>query len=326
MSCNHCNTKYNFFHKEVLTITLQLNISCNFYLETSGCALCGLSLCSKCLQQKCQIPSKGQGEFKVCRTCYAKLNTQSDDKENTLIPPDRFFKRLENLENPAAPPITVYREDPKMSALKNGLSVTDKELVDRLEKLKEKQPLPPSDSELRERLARLKDSPFESSSNATKPLFMPDMRTDQEKADALLEQYTFEQAIGSLHQNHEDLSQRLAALKGEELKSLPKERTSSDSDSENEVERITKRMVAELSLERCPVGGSKMTFPHDDYDDEDYDYVRSSPELPWCVLCNNDATMKCYDCGGDLYCNSCNVEVHKKGGDLDHRVEPYKKK
>lgn len=74
------------------------------------------------------------------------------------------------MENPAAPPITVYREDPKMSALKIGLSVADKGLVDRLEKLKEKPALAPSDSELRARLARLKDNPFESSSNATKPV------------------------------------------------------------------------------------------------------------------------------------------------------------
>lgn len=80
-----------------------------------------------------------------------------------------------------------------------------------------------------------------------KQLFMPDMRSEQEKADALLEQYASEQAINSLHQNHEDLSQRLAALKGEEMKGTPTERTSSDSDSENEVERITKRVSSDIT-------------------------------------------------------------------------------
>lgn len=47
-------------------------------------------------------------------------------------------------------------------------------------------------------------------------------------------------------------------------------------------------------------------------------------ELPWCVLCNDDAKFRCLDCDGDLYCNSCNIEAHKNWGDTDHRVVPYK--
>lgn len=67
------------------------------------------------------------------------------------------FRRLENLENPSAPPITVYRQDVKIQALRSGLSLADQKLVDRLEKLKDdgKGP-PPSESEIRERLANLK--------------------------------------------------------------------------------------------------------------------------------------------------------------------------
>lgn len=62
------------------------------------------------------------------------------------------------MENPAAPPITVYRQDPKIVSLRTGLSPEDQELLDRLEKLKEdknKGP-PPSEIELRKRLAHLK--------------------------------------------------------------------------------------------------------------------------------------------------------------------------
>lgn len=67
------------------------------------------------------------------------------------------FRRLENLENPAPPPIIMYKQDPKIMALRSGLSATDQKLVDRLEKLKDvgKGP-PPSEMEIRERLANLK--------------------------------------------------------------------------------------------------------------------------------------------------------------------------
>lgn len=64
---------------------------------------------------------------------------------------------MENLENPAAPPIIMYKQDSKIMALRSGLSAVDQKLVDRLEKLKDdgKGP-PPSESKIRERLAQLK--------------------------------------------------------------------------------------------------------------------------------------------------------------------------
>lgn len=67
------------------------------------------------------------------------------------------YRRLELLENPAAPPITVYKQDPKIASLRTGLSPADQQLVDRLEKLKDKgRAPPPSEVELRKRLATLK--------------------------------------------------------------------------------------------------------------------------------------------------------------------------
>ena len=46
------------------------------------------------------------------------------------------LSRLDDLENPARPPITVYRQSPRAANLKKGLSREDSELVDRLEALK----------------------------------------------------------------------------------------------------------------------------------------------------------------------------------------------
>lgn len=53
---------------------------------------------------------------------------------------------------------------------------------------------------------------------------------------------------------------------------------------------------------------------------------KNSPELPWCVLCNNDAVYRCLDCGSDLYCAVCNIEVHKNWGETDHRVIKFQSK
>lgn len=52
---------------------------------------------------------------------------------------------------------------------------------------------------------------------------------------------------------------------------------------------------------------------------------RTSPELPWCVLCNEDAKYRCLDCG-DLYCGMCNTEVHTNWGDRNHRVISFQSK
>lgn len=57
-----------------------------------GCANCGLALCSKCVKQKLNIPSKGGGTHHVCRTCYAKLTSGTQTTTKIIYPPDVFIK------------------------------------------------------------------------------------------------------------------------------------------------------------------------------------------------------------------------------------------
>ncbi|EFA06685.2 abscission/NoCut checkpoint regulator isoform X2 [Tribolium castaneum] len=307
MSCNHCNTKFNFFHKEM------------------GCSNCGLSFCNKCLKQKCKIPNKGTGEFNVCKLCYSKLASGTSATLPQIAPPDAFIKRLENLENPAAPPITMYKNDPKIQALRSGLSPADQKILDRLEKLKDEKGPPPSEGELRRRLASLKGE-NDYVEGPSRLLFQVDSRTDQQKADSLLEQFVNERDIELAHNPQEEIEARLATLREQGVR--PNEgpyisNLHDSSSSEEEVDKITKKIMDEVAIEeRCPK--SKKLTPSSSNEDENN--VRSSPELPWCVLCNNDAKFRCFDCGGDLYCSECNVEVHKNWGDTDHKVVPYKSK
>lgn len=46
-------------------------------------------------------------------------------------------------------------------------------------------------------------------------------------------------------------------------------------------------------------------------------------DLPWCCICNEDATIRCYDCDDDLYCTRCFSEGHEQFGLFDHRYAPF---
>ncbi|KAK7104442.1 abscission/NoCut checkpoint regulator-like isoform X2 [Littorina saxatilis] len=57
--------------------------------------------------------------------------------------------------------------------------------------------------------------------------------------------------------------------------------------------------------------------------DADSDY-EDPDELPYCIICTEDALIRCIDCDMDLYCNRCFKEGHKDLGLTDHRSVPYK--
>ncbi|GJQ76379.1 hypothetical protein Trydic_g2097 [Trypoxylus dichotomus] len=302
MSCNHCTTKFSFFHKEL------------------ACSNCGLSFCNKCLKQKSRIPNKGSNEFAVCRTCYTKLSAGSSQSQNIIVPPDAYIKRLESLENPSQPPITVYKND-KLTSLRSGLSPVDQKILDRLEKLKDEKGRgpPPSEGELRRRLANLKGT-NEYVEGPSKPMLTTDMRTDNQKVDGLLGQFINERGIELAHNPQEKIEARLARLREKGVR--PNEGLyisnlhDSGSSSEEEIDRISKKIMDEVALEEK----YSRKYPPSNNCEDDITDETVSPELPWCVLCNNDAKYRCLDCGSDLYCSLCNTEVHKNWGESDHRV------
>lgn len=87
-------------------------------------------------------------------------------------------------------------------------------------------------------------------------MFVADTRTDQQKISSLLEQYSHETSLELSHNNHEDIEERLAALKGQEMTRT--ERTGDNipvaSDSEEEVDKITEKvtfLINNLYMQTC---------------------------------------------------------------------------
>lgn len=60
---------------------------------------------------------------------------------------------------------------------------------------------------------------------------------------------------------------------------------------------------------------TKVTQPTKDFTDEEID--------SWCIICNEDATLRCIGCDGDLYCTSCWLDGHK-GADAGYEERTHK--
>ncbi|KAG8236182.1 hypothetical protein J437_LFUL013448 [Ladona fulva] len=42
-----------------------------------------------------------------------------------------------------------------------------------------------------------------------------------------------------------------------------------------------------------------------DYEEKEQAEIEEQKQFPWCVICNENATQRCIDCDGDLYCDAC---------------------
>ncbi|PSN32324.1 hypothetical protein C0J52_17632 [Blattella germanica] len=322
------------------------------YLEMApkhGCPNCGFSHCNKCLKYNAVVPKLGEKEVKVCGPCYNFYIRKGNEKstKDEYSPPESFMssensssssllpsvpsdinysssstgidsessaremldqpivRRLESLENPARPPITLYRQDSRLQKLKAGLNETDREIAERLEKLKEerkKQPppknelasqLPDSADEIAERLAKLRATGTPSSSaNFGLPSVIPSNVDDEFSLSTMQEAF---EAVA--------LEQK---LEEEELE---------DSDD--------KKKVQSKNIEG--VVKEKERDGRDTFIDKFVKYNTLKKEFPWCIICNDNAAIRCIDCDDDLYCKQCFKQGHDEWDLKDHKFVPFKK-
>ncbi|XP_010130819.1 PREDICTED: abscission/NoCut checkpoint regulator [Buceros rhinoceros silvestris] len=140
---------------------------------------------------------------------------------------------------------------------------------------------------------------------------------------------------------------RLAALRGEDPEKVTLETYKlPDSDEEVAEEEAIHRVLKQLTEEAALDEASGFNIPPDQTtqpgpsqknlpkkakqkrqtptttafartDDSDAD------ELPWCCICNEDATLRCHGCDRDLYCERCFWEGHDEFDLKDHQTSHY---
>ncbi|NXO52287.1 ANCHR regulator, partial [Aramus guarauna] len=141
------------------------------------------------------------------------------------------------------------------------------------------------------------------------------------------------------------VAKRLAALRGEDPEKVTLETYNlPDSDEEVAEEEAIRRVLKQLTEEAALDEASGFNIPPDQTtqprplqqklhkkakqktptttalaraDDSDED------ELPWCCICNEDATLRCHGCDGDLYCQRCFREGHDEFDLKDHHTSRY---
>ncbi|XP_038597259.1 abscission/NoCut checkpoint regulator isoform X2 [Tachyglossus aculeatus] len=135
------------------------------------------------------------------------------------------------------------------------------------------------------------------------------------------------------------LAKRLAVLRG-----LDPDRVTlqdyhlPDSDEDVEEEEAIRRLVEEAALDEAggfniPAGRPPHSQPRlhlpEGQGSPPVPAVPTSPitpteeELPWCCICNEDATLRCHGCDGDLYCSRCFGEGHDAFERKEHRTTAF---
>lgn len=138
------------------------------------------------------------------------------------------------------------------------------------------------------------------------------------------------------------LAKRLAVLRGQDpdrvsLQDYHLPASDEDEDEETAIQRVMQQLTEETALDEAsgfniPVEPAPRPWaqpwkaqpeslkvqpvaPRPEAEEE---------ELPWCCICNEDATLRCAGCDGDLYCARCFREGHDAFELKEHQTSAYR--
>lgn len=222
--------------------------------------------------------------------------------------------------------------DPILEPVSSSNSNSNFDILSRLEALK-KDDLPEvvtgtGDDDIGKRLANLKGVEHKDYSSSNKILFAKDTRTATEQTNDLMNQFYEEQVIDdeatpSVEEGAagtiSDIERRLAILRGHDLETTKNQIEQIEETEEDEAERTMKQYIEEAKL------------PDEIFDEEERELLSGIPqaptkdteELPWCEICNEDASLRCLECE-NLFCDSCFKEFHYEEDYKSHKTVAYK--
>ncbi|XP_011890196.1 PREDICTED: abscission/NoCut checkpoint regulator isoform X5 [Cercocebus atys] len=314
--CYGCAVKFTLFKKEY------------------GCKNCGRAFCSGCLSFSAAVPRTGNTQQKVCKQCHEVLTRGSSANASKWSPPQNYKKRVAALE---------AKQKPSTSQ-SQGLTRQDQMIAERLARLRQenKPKLVPSQEEIEARLAALKDE-RQGSIPSTREMearlaalqgrvlpsqtpqpahHTPDNRTQAQQTQDLLTQLAAEVAIDSWKGGGPVTLQDYG---------LPD--SDDDEDEETAIQRVLQQLTEEAALDEAsgfnipaeqasrPRTQPRRTEP--EAQDVDPRPEAEEEELPWCCICNEDATLRCAGCDGDLFCARCFREGHDAFELKEHHTSAY---
>ncbi|XP_006158747.1 abscission/NoCut checkpoint regulator [Tupaia chinensis] len=133
------------------------------------------------------------------------------------------------------------------------------------------------------------------------------------------------------------LAKRLAVLRGQDpdtvtLQDYRLPDSDDDEDEETAIQRVLQQLTEEAALDEAsgyniPVEPAPRAQAHPCRAEPEATAPRpeaEEEELPWCCICNEDATLRCTGCDGDLYCARCFREGHDAFELKEHQISAYK--
>ncbi|KAM4829852.1 abscission/NoCut checkpoint regulator [Thomomys bottae] len=134
------------------------------------------------------------------------------------------------------------------------------------------------------------------------------------------------------------LAKRLAVLRGQDpdkvtLQDCHLPNSDEEEDEETAIQRVMKQLSEEAALDEAsgcsiPEERAPCSQPRHFLAKSEAQAVAPRPEceeeeLPWCCICNEDATLRCSGCDGDLYCARCFREGHDTSELKEHQISAY---